>query len=203
MPDLAVSTVDDAPLAGTVLAEAFAEDPVMNWIFPAVADRATALIPWFVLAAEVAVRRSSAWEVRVHGEVQGVAVWVPPGVDGVVDEATRPAFVAVSADLGGDDALARMGAVGALTHEHHPSQRHWYLFLAGVRPSAQGRGLGADLLGPVLARADRDSVGSHLESSNPRNVAFYERLRYRVVATFSPRRADPSSHVAPTSDPTT
>ena len=35
--------------------------------------------------------------------------------------------------------------------------------------------MGARLLAPVLARCDRDGLPAYLESSNPRNLPFYER----------------------------
>ncbi len=51
-----------------------------------------------------------------------------------------------------------------------------------VRADAQSRGAGTALLEPVLARCDRDGAVAFLDSSNARNVAFYERLGFGVVA---------------------
>jgi len=55
------------------------------------------------------------------------------------------------------------------------SARHGYLPLIGVEPNAQGRGLGAALMGVALARCDREGTLAYLESSNPRNVSLYRR----------------------------
>jgi GNAT superfamily N-acetyltransferase len=42
-------------------------------------------------------------------------------------------------------------------------------------PDHQGRGLGAQILKPVLETCDREGVPAYLESSNPRNLPFYYR----------------------------
>ncbi len=42
----------------------------------------------------------------------------------------------------------------------------------GVEPDGEARGT---LLGHALALADRDGVPAYLESSNPRNIGYYER----------------------------
>jgi ribosomal protein S18 acetylase RimI-like enzyme len=59
---------------------------------------------------------------------------------------------------------------------------HWTLQYLGVRPSAQGRGLGARVVSPTLAAVDADGLPCGLVSSNTRNVSFYERLGFAVAA---------------------
>ena len=181
-----VERSEDAELAGRLLAEGFAAVPVMRWIFPDVIDPGRSLTGWFTLAAEVAGRRDEVWVVSEGGEPCGAALWAPPGHDGGFDEGSLERLFEVSAGVGGDAALARMAVVGALMDEHHPNEEHWYLWLTALRPVSQGRGLGGLLLRPVLDVATADRVGCHLESSNPRNVAFYERLGFTVTATFGP-----------------
>ena len=50
-----------------------------------------------------------------------------------------------------------------------------------MAPSHRGRGLGRALLQPVLDRADADGVPCYLETAQPTNVTFYERLGFRVL----------------------
>ena len=59
---------------------------------------------------------------------------------------------------------------------------HWNLFLVGVHPSAQGRGLGVALVDEVNRRALRDEVPVYLDTLTASNVGFYERRGYGVVA---------------------
>ena len=51
----------------------------------------------------------------------------------------------------------------------------------GVVPSRQGRGLGAATLAPGLARADRDGLPVHLETSAASNVRLYQRVGFTVA----------------------
>jgi GNAT superfamily N-acetyltransferase len=62
------------------------------------------------------------------------------------------------------------------------AEPHWTLQYVGVRASSTGRGLGAAAIAPTLATIDRDGVPCGLTSSNPRNIPFYERHGFRVVA---------------------
>jgi GNAT superfamily N-acetyltransferase len=67
---------------------------------------------------------------------------------------------------------------------HHTAMAgdHWYLAFIGMEPSRQGRGLGGALLGPVLARAHHKRVPCYLETFLARNVPFYRRHGFKVVA---------------------
>ena len=49
----------------------------------------------------------------------------------------------------------------------------------------QGRGVGGKLLQPVLQRADASRTACYLETEAERNLAFYERHGFRVVAEAS------------------
>ena len=65
----------------------------------------------------------------------------------------------------------------------HPQDRpHWYLFILGTEPAAQGRGLGSALLAQVLARIDADGMPAYLESSNERNLALYGRHGFEITS---------------------
>jgi GNAT superfamily N-acetyltransferase len=51
----------------------------------------------------------------------------------------------------------------------------------GTRTAQQGSGLGTLLMREVLDRCDRQGLGAYLESSNIRNVPFYERHGFEVL----------------------
>jgi GNAT superfamily N-acetyltransferase len=60
-----------------------------------------------------------------------------------------------------------------------------------VEPLHQCRGLGALPLRPILDRCNYERLPAYLESTNPRNVPFYESLGFRSIgmiqAGTSPR----------------
>lgn len=57
----------------------------------------------------------------------------------------------------------------------------WYLSIAGIKPTYQGQGLGADLLMKVLNETDKNGIHTYLETFTPRNIRFYERMGYKIV----------------------
>ncbi len=61
----------------------------------------------------------------------------------------------------------------------------WYLTIVGVHPSAQGRGIGGELLRPTLAEATAAGACAYLETFSARSVAFYQRLGFARVAEFA------------------
>lgn len=65
--------------------------------------------------------------------------------------------------------------------KRHPREPHWYLFVLGVDPAAQGGGLGGALLRRLGERADAAGVASYLETDEERNVGLYRRHGYDVV----------------------
>jgi GNAT superfamily N-acetyltransferase len=57
----------------------------------------------------------------------------------------------------------------------------WYLSIAGIKPTYQGQGLGADLLMKVLNETDKNGIPTYLETFTPRNIRFYERMGYKIT----------------------
>jgi ribosomal protein S18 acetylase RimI-like enzyme len=68
---------------------------------------------------------------------------------------------------------------------------HWYLYYVGVTPSQQGHGIGSALLASLLARADAEALPCYLETGVARNVGFYERHGFQVVAEGALPREGP------------
>jgi ribosomal protein S18 acetylase RimI-like enzyme len=60
----------------------------------------------------------------------------------------------------------------------------WYLSILAVQPALQGKGLGQALVGVTLAEADAKGADTYVETSNPRNLRFYQRLGYTAVTSY-------------------
>lgn len=86
-----------------------------------------------------------------------------------------------AARLAGDRAAQAAAAEDALA-PHRPAEPTWFLGTVGVRPAAQGRGLGRAVLAPGLQAAAAEGVVAYLETSLPDNVRFYARLGFEVTA---------------------
>ncbi len=55
--------------------------------------------------------------------------------------------------------------------DHHPKYPHWYLWVIGVSPKAQGQGVGSTLLDHGIERGGDDAL--YLEASTARSAKLY------------------------------
>ena len=152
---------------------AFGADPANRWCWPGAAEYLQAF-PDFVRAlGGKAFAAECAFEIAGGA---GTALWLPPGVE--PDEAELIAIIqrSVHASRQNDlfELIQQMG-------KYHPQTPHWYLPFVGVEPMQQSRGLGALLLRPILERCNHERLPAYLESTNPRNIPFYESLGFRRV----------------------
>jgi GNAT superfamily N-acetyltransferase len=170
-----------ARAAAGVLESSHADYPSFRELIADPARRRGVLRATFTATARDALRSGVVHAASDGDRLLGVAVWLPPG--GFPWSPRRklravPLFLSV---LGrAPAAFGRFAAMGRNAERAFPSTPHWYLEVLGVRPEAQGQGLGTRLLEPVLSRADRDGVSCYLETADPANVAFYERLGFRL-----------------------
>ena len=130
-----LSTVE----ARTLLARAFADDPLMVWFFPDDEARPHACAALFGLFAEhyLAVGRV---DVARRPQPVAVAMWQWPG--GVEEDASvperLPSIGGLMAALMGAGRAAEVGGAMAVLDELRPSEPHAYLHLLGVHPDAWG-----------------------------------------------------------------
>lgn len=159
-----------------VITLAFSTDPMARWAFP---DPATYVSVMPQLA------RAFGGNGFAHGTAHmvdgglGAAMWLPPGVDPDGDT-----LASLTERHVPEDRLGDMMQVFALMERYHPQEPCWYLPLIGVDPTCQGRGYGSALLTYALQRCDGDGVVAYLESSNPRNIALYERHGFEVIGAI-------------------
>ncbi|TCO59365.1 GNAT family N-acetyltransferase [Actinocrispum wychmicini] len=71
------------------------------------------------------------------------------------------------------------------TERARPAEPHWYLADTGVDPSAQGKGLGGQLLRYRLDRCDTEGSAAYLESSKESNFAFYNSFGFEVIGEIT------------------
>jgi GNAT superfamily N-acetyltransferase len=156
-----------------VLVTAFIADPVMRWLYP---EAGTYLTRFPGLPAAFAGRAfdgGTAWRL---GEFAAVALWLPPRVDLEGD-----AIVAFLKDSVASEQHDDLFSVIGQMDEAHPHYPHWYLSWIGVDAARQGTGLGGELMTQCLAIVDADHLPAYLETTNPRNITFYQRHGFVVT----------------------
>ena len=165
--------------ARTLLARAFARDPLMRWFFPDDDLRPHACAALFGLFAEHYLRHGRVDVEREDAPV-AVALWRRSGAEPMGADGSLPTVPGLMTALLGPAAAAEKGrALGALA-ELRPAEPHAYLHLLAVDPARQGQGLGGRVLAPGLAAARAAGLVACLETMNPANVPFYEAHGFAV-----------------------
>ena len=180
-------TEDDVETAGSLLARAFADEPLHCHALPGVAphERAETLWPYFVVVLRFACQCGEAWAVgREPGEIAGVGWWFPfPEAEDLDEQLTEAGWKALPAETlrAFDRVLAAEGPVQEVLAGILP-RRHRHLAQLGVEPSLHGQGLGRALLAKLLADAAAVPVPLCLWTATPGNVPFYQRAGMELIA---------------------
>ena len=157
------------------LLQAFFDDPVLTWAFPDPAKRRRHGTAYFRMHARRSIASGFAW--ATDG---GAALWDPPHA--WKTSAAEDLLLAARSVRGIGLRHGSRVVRGLLEVEkQHPSEEHLYLAVVGTRPDARGQGWGARLLAPGLQYADEHKLPCYLESSNPANLRFYERLGFETT----------------------
>jgi ribosomal protein S18 acetylase RimI-like enzyme len=168
----------DLPAIVETLVRSFDADPVFQWMYPGDAVRPGQLRAWFELVTAAAFNHGHCY----HVPGKAAAIWVPPDVPQVTAEERGELVDLLAAQTSEEHAMTVLRgftSAGAHHPEEPPSMLLWYV---AVEPGAQGVGLGVEVLRPVLERVDADGLAAYLHSTNVRNVPFYRRLGWQVIA---------------------
>lgn len=174
------------PNAMTV-ALAFADDPIWMWIY----DRSSTLeldeaLP---LARALVADTSPVDETHGFRHHDALALWRAPldqnteATEAIKAEQSAVHFGAFAALVG--ERMALVGEFSAAIKAARPEEPHWYLSILATNPNRQNQGLGSRTIAPMMERSDRTGVPIYLESSNPRNHAFYLRHGFREQGNVS------------------
>ncbi|MGE0706159.1 MAG: GNAT family N-acetyltransferase, partial [Vicinamibacterales bacterium] len=164
----------------SLLAEAFAGDPLINWVLRP--DRRQQALRDFFRANvdEYFANRRRVDVATDDGEIQAALLWTPaPGA--------QPSSPRERLGLWGLRSwtgvrrFPRLARLVIATEARYPRFPHHYVLFIGTRADAQGKGLGSSLLRHVLADCDARGIPAYLESSNSRNLNLYWRTGFRML----------------------
>lgn len=179
--DVRKAVAGDQGRLSATLARAFDDDPLINWMVAQDKRRSRRVFD----AMDLTLRKFTMPhdEVYTTPAIQGGALWSPPGKwkMGILQQVLLLPEVAKIATWRRIPAV--MGGIGAI-EKKHPHQPHFYLFVLGVDPEMQGKGVGTQLMAPVLERCDREGLPAYLESSKEKNLPLYERNGFKVTERF-------------------
>lgn len=185
MPQVQVrdATPEDRDAVAAMLARAFDDDPVLDWLMPDPAVRARRVPGMF--AAFFTGDGPPGMRLATPG-CEAATLWRAPGA-AKEEDGGLPGLWHAWRLFGG--ALLRGKRVGDAIAAHFPPQPFWYLHIAGCDPAHQGKGLGR-----AVVQAGLDRIGNvpvYLETAKERNLGFYQSLGFAVTDEWSVPRGGP------------
>ena len=167
-----VQLQQDAQSAVDILDRAFHDDPVMNWMSAHPDFRRT-----FFRITLPAVLPDGLTYIDERG--LGAAAWLGPNHK--LRWPATPTNLWHMYKVSGLRGFYRFARSGLATARFHPGEPHYYLFLLGAVPEAQGQGIGSALIAHVLRKCDDELLPAYLENSKRDNLAFYQGHGFKVV----------------------
>jgi ribosomal protein S18 acetylase RimI-like enzyme len=177
------SVIDD-------LDAAFAGDVMFDWFLRDDSRRDAGRRGFF----EALIRHVAFGAAQIERPMDGgaAAVWMPPEASGPISLLKELRVAPAMLRATGMARAPRILALQSAIEEHHPKSRPYaYLWFLGVRPAAQGMGVGSRLLRAATRRLDAQGVAAYLETQTRRNVALYRRHGFEVTAEFHARADSP------------
>ncbi len=168
--------------AADALSRAFQTYPLMEYTVPDETRRRRACNSLYTSVLRYSLRFGEAYTTL---DVEGAAGWLPPERPfPTFWKMVRAGMLGVPFAFGhvGFSRLQAMDQVAEAMHHRHAPGPHWYLWVIGVAPEHQGRGLAGRLMQPVLDNADARQLRCYLETHKESNVPVYERFGFRVVS---------------------
>ena len=187
-PELAGPAEHDA--VAQDLAAAFAADPVVDWVVRADERRPQAQLAFFRLIVSI----YAAEKPRIYRPAGGgaAAIWVRSEDAAKSSLADEIRAFGVFIGVCGFSRLPRVSQVRTAMDANHPGgPPHDYLAFLGVRPEAQGRGIGSRLLRAHTVRLDEQRRPAYLETGNERTLTLYRSHGFEVTGRFVAGRGGP------------
>jgi len=175
---------DDVDALKKVLAKTFDEDPIHKWCIAQDRKRTARMEKHFETHVKHYAMKYD--HVFTTEELDVVAVWFPPEPKDSWKSSTLKDLSLIHkwvAITGFWKLLTTMSAI-EFVKKRHLKRPHYYLSYIGVDPPFQGRGIGTDLLWHGLQMCRQRGLPAYLETSQERNVRYYERNGFTVSEEF-------------------
>ncbi len=155
---------------------AFGADPATRWVWP---DPQKYLLHFTNFAKAFGGRAFVHKTAHYVGNYSGAALWLPPNIEPDINR-----LLDLIGSTTSKEAQNILPRVFEKMGSFHPNEPHWYLPLLGVDPLYHGKGFGSILMKYASKVFDKDNSLAYLESSNPRNISFYQRHGFELLGTI-------------------
>ena len=169
----------DKNIVVNILTVSFINDPHLNWILEQSKNR-NKLKYTMEYIFEETLRKG---EIYLSDDNTATALWNS-------EKEEKFSFHLILRDLSflfriGIKTIIRIMTTEKLTHNQYPKNEEYYhLYLIGVLPEVQGKGLASSLMNPIIENMNIKSIPIYLETANPKNVEIYKKKGFIVFYTM-------------------
>lgn len=174
------ATMADVDLIKSILLVSFLNDPHLTWLL----EESKNKFKLNVLIDYVVYQTLRRGEIYLTDDNNAVALW-----DFERDE--KMSFRYIWRNLAfliqiGTRCVARILKSEAHVHNNFRKYpRYCHLYMIGVLPEAQGKGLASALMNPMIQRMKEKSIPVFLETANLRNVDIYKNKGFKIFETLT------------------
>lgn len=179
-----LATEQNADIAASILGEAFADDPISNWVSSNDDYHKfvfSMLMPFYLKHGEVWISQNN----------DAAIMCLKPGV--TEEFSPSPLLIAKFLWKFGPGALSRILHLSSVFKRYHQQEPHYYLLALGTTSKARGSGAGGGIVRFLIERAEALAMPIYAENSNPEcNRGFYRAMGFTIGDEISIRKGAPS-----------
>jgi GNAT superfamily N-acetyltransferase len=174
MPEIKLANESNRNGVLSTIVLAFAADPFMRWMLPS----ADIYMKYYREMIEIFNGSTiNSGTCLITADLEGAAMWLAPDVEPDEDAVRTLLEGALTPEKKGvfEEIFEKMG-------DFHPDDDDcWHLPTIGVDPGHQNKGVGSALMKHMTQKLDENGHLGYLESSNPKNISFYQRHGFEIM----------------------
>jgi ribosomal protein S18 acetylase RimI-like enzyme len=176
--ELRLATRKDKSLIKKILGESFKNDPCIQWLIEPSKNKHRLDVIMDYTIDETFENGC----IYLSNENQGVVLWRN-------EQKEKLSFNFIKRNL---SFLFKMGIKCVVrnlqnmsnSHNHFPhNQKYFYLYLIGVLPEAQGKGIASKLINPFIEISKMQNFPIFLETANKKNIEIYKKKGFEIIDT--------------------
>lgn len=177
--EIRLATRIDKPIVTKILIESFKCDPHITWLL----EKTNNKNKLKTIINYVVDETFSKGTIYLTNDNLGVAMWHSEKEEKFTFEYVKR-NLSFLFKLGISTVRRNLNSV-KISHNHLPlKQQFCYLYLIGVLPEGQGKGLASKLMNPVLEKCRLNNIPVFLETANPQNVEIYKKKGFVLTDSF-------------------
>ena len=175
-----IGTPADVDLIKNILLVSFKNDPHVNWLL----EESKNNFKLNILIDYVVHQTLRKGEIYLSDDDNAVALWD-------FERNEKLSFHCIWRNLAfliqiGIKSVVRIVKSEAHVHNNFRKYpRYCHLYMIGVLPEAQGKGLASALMNSMIQKMKEKSIPLFLETANPRNVDIYKKKGFKVFETLT------------------